>query len=95
MSGQADATKCTKLPNLSTRARTHRHLDLATTTSTPLRSRSPPQPNELTRGAAKRFGPKTLSENLDWLVTPNQRAGHVGHLLAEAHFIGVRLKTIP
>ena len=26
-------------------------------------------------GAAKRFGPKTLFENLDWLVTPNERAG--------------------
>jgi ATP-binding cassette subfamily F protein 3 len=29
-------------------------------------------------GAAKRFGPKTLFENLDWLVTPNERAGVVG-----------------
>jgi ATP-binding cassette subfamily F protein 3 len=29
-------------------------------------------------GAAKRFGPKTLFENLDWLVTPNERAGIVG-----------------
>src|SRR5579859_6786074 len=29
-------------------------------------------------GAAKRFGPKTLFENLDWLVTPNERVGFVG-----------------
>jgi ATP-binding cassette subfamily F protein 3 len=29
-------------------------------------------------GAAKRFGPKTLFEDLDWLVTPNERAGIVG-----------------
>src|SRR5436309_13590173 len=29
-------------------------------------------------GAAKRFGPKTLFENLDWLVTPNERVGVVG-----------------
>ena len=29
-------------------------------------------------GAAKRFGPKTLFENLDWLVTPNEHAGIVG-----------------
>src|ERR1022692_3063254 len=29
-------------------------------------------------GAAKRFGPKTLFENLDWLVTSNERAGIVG-----------------
>jgi ATP-binding cassette subfamily F protein 3 len=29
-------------------------------------------------GAAKRFGPKTLCENHDWLVTPNERAGIVG-----------------
>ena len=29
-------------------------------------------------GAAKRFGPKTLFENLDWLVTPNERAGMMG-----------------
>jgi len=29
-------------------------------------------------GAAKRFGPKTLFENLDWLVTTNERAGIVG-----------------
>src|ERR1022692_473029 len=28
-------------------------------------------------GAAKRFGPQTLFENLDWLVTPNQRAGTI------------------
>src|SRR5262249_25224947 len=28
--------------------------------------------------AAKRFGPKTLFEDLDWLVTPNERAGIVG-----------------
>ena len=29
-------------------------------------------------GAAKRFGPKTLFENLDWMVTPNDRVGIVG-----------------
>src|SRR5579862_3192687 len=29
-------------------------------------------------GAAKRFGPKTLFEDFDWLVTPNERAGIVG-----------------
>ncbi|HLY16010.1 MAG TPA: ABC-F family ATP-binding cassette domain-containing protein [Bryobacteraceae bacterium] len=29
-------------------------------------------------GAAKRFGPKTLFENFDWLVTSNERAGIVG-----------------
>ena len=29
-------------------------------------------------GAAKRFGPKTLFENLDWLVTANEHAGIVG-----------------
>ena len=34
-------------------------------------------------GAAKRFGPKTLFENLDWLVTPNERAGIVGLLALE------------
>ena len=28
--------------------------------------------------AAKRFGPKTLFEDLDWLVTPQERAGIVG-----------------
>jgi ATP-binding cassette, subfamily F, member 3 len=28
--------------------------------------------------AAKRFGPKVLFENLDWLVTPNERVGIVG-----------------
>jgi ATP-binding cassette, subfamily F, member 3 len=28
--------------------------------------------------AGKRFGPKTLFENLDWLVTTNERAGLVG-----------------
>ena len=33
-------------------------------------------------GAAKRFGPKTLIENLDWLVTPNERAGIVGASVA-------------
>ena len=33
-------------------------------------------------GAAKRFGPKTLFENLDWLVTPNERAGIVGARVA-------------
>ena len=40
---------------------------------------TPPTPKmiQLT-GAAKRFGPKTLFENLDWLVTPNERAGIVG-----------------
>ncbi|MGO4879784.1 MAG: ATP-binding cassette domain-containing protein [Bryobacteraceae bacterium] len=27
---------------------------------------------------AKHFGPKTLFENSDWLVTPNERAGIVG-----------------
>src|SRR5579871_4882520 len=29
-------------------------------------------------GAAKRFGPKVLFEDLDWLVTPNERTGIVG-----------------
>jgi ATP-binding cassette subfamily F protein 3 len=29
-------------------------------------------------GAGKRYGPKTLFENTDWLVTPNERAGIVG-----------------
>ena len=29
-------------------------------------------------GAAKRFGPKILFEQLDWLVTPNERTGIVG-----------------
>ena len=29
-------------------------------------------------GAGKHFGPKTLFENVDWLVTPNERAGIVG-----------------
>jgi ATPase subunit of ABC transporter with duplicated ATPase domains len=29
-------------------------------------------------GAGKRFGPKILFENLDWLVTPNERTGIVG-----------------
>ena len=29
-------------------------------------------------GAGKRFGPKVLFENLDWLVTPNERVGIVG-----------------
>ena len=45
--------------------------------------------------AAKRFGPKTLFEDFDWLVTPNERVGIVGaspqswaataHLPALAH----------
>ncbi len=29
-------------------------------------------------GAGKRFGPKLLFENLDWLVTPQDRVGLVG-----------------
>jgi ATP-binding cassette subfamily F protein 3 len=29
-------------------------------------------------GAAKRYGPKILFENTDWLVTPNERTGIVG-----------------
>jgi ATP-binding cassette, subfamily F, member 3 len=29
-------------------------------------------------GAGKRYGPKILFENVDWLVTPNERAGLVG-----------------
>jgi ATP-binding cassette subfamily F protein 3 len=29
-------------------------------------------------GAGKRYGPKILFENADWLVTPNERAGLVG-----------------
>src|SRR5437899_2168131 len=29
-------------------------------------------------GAGKRYGPKILFENLDWLVTPRERAGIVG-----------------
>ena len=29
-------------------------------------------------GASKRFGPKILFEELDWLVTPNERTGLVG-----------------
>src|SRR5512142_3162239 len=28
--------------------------------------------------AGKRFGPKTLFQNLDWLVTPQERVGLVG-----------------
>src|SRR5580693_4829716 len=29
-------------------------------------------------GAGKRYGPKILFENVDWLVTPNERTGIVG-----------------
>src|SRR6202158_1344288 len=29
-------------------------------------------------GAQKRYGPRILFENVDWLVTPNERAGLVG-----------------
>ena len=29
-------------------------------------------------GAGKRYGPKILFENADWLVTPNERTGIVG-----------------
>src|SRR5579875_3302553 len=29
-------------------------------------------------GAGKRFGPKLLFEDLDWLITPKERAGLVG-----------------
>ena len=29
-------------------------------------------------GAGKRFGPKLLFEDLDWLITPNERVGIVG-----------------
>src|SRR5208283_4618227 len=29
-------------------------------------------------GAQKRYGPKILFENTDWLITPNERAGIVG-----------------
>src|SRR5215471_12928463 len=29
-------------------------------------------------GAGKRYGPKILFDNTDWLVTPNERAGIVG-----------------
>src|SRR3989442_3731362 len=29
-------------------------------------------------GAGKRYGPKVLFENVDWLVTPGERAGIVG-----------------
>uniref|UniRef100_UPI0015D905A0 ATP-binding cassette domain-containing protein n=1 Tax=Nevskia soli TaxID=418856 RepID=UPI0015D905A0 len=29
-------------------------------------------------GAGKRFGPKILFENLDWLITPKERVGIVG-----------------
>src|SRR5664279_1521140 len=29
-------------------------------------------------GAGKRYGPRILFENVDWLVTPNERTGIVG-----------------
>src|ERR1035441_8689521 len=29
-------------------------------------------------GAGKRYGPRILFENVDWLVTPNERVGIVG-----------------
>src|SRR5512142_3159348 len=29
-------------------------------------------------GAGKRYGPRILFENVDWLVTPNERTGVVG-----------------
>jgi ATP-binding cassette subfamily F protein 3 len=29
-------------------------------------------------GAGKRYGPRILFENVDWLITPNERAGIVG-----------------
>src|SRR5436190_15395516 len=29
-------------------------------------------------GAGKRYGPKTLFDNVDWMVTPNDRVGVVG-----------------
>src|SRR5258708_18042590 len=29
-------------------------------------------------GAGKRYGPKILFDNVDWLVTPQERAGIVG-----------------
>src|SRR6185436_10629677 len=29
-------------------------------------------------GAGKRYGPKVLFENVDWMVTPRERAGIVG-----------------
>src|SRR5581483_9104372 len=29
-------------------------------------------------GAQRRYGPKILFENVDWLVTPNERTGIVG-----------------
>jgi ATP-binding cassette subfamily F protein 3 len=30
------------------------------------------------QGAGKRFGPKLLFDNCDWLITPNERVGLVG-----------------